>query len=160
MIGKLSTLSLPPETMVVDRSVPSPPPGPLPLHSTTTSAPFSAPISASAPVSDLCLNLHFCLASTSDSASTSTTISHELSLSLSAGTGLIANPAKGVRADQLCAYTPNHKRFFNHTKQYIHLFLATQDAFPTIEVSENFIVNAVWFVNTDMGVDVKISTDI
>ncbi|KAF8505024.1 hypothetical protein BU17DRAFT_71544 [Hysterangium stoloniferum] len=130
--------------------------------STTTSAPFSAPISASAPVSASisALTSTSALASTSDSASTSTTISHESSLSLSAGTGLIANPAEGVRADQLRAYTPNHKRFFNHTKRYIHLFLATQDAFPTIEVSENFIVNAVRFANTDMGVDVKISTDI
>ncbi|KAF8525771.1 hypothetical protein BU17DRAFT_62344 [Hysterangium stoloniferum] len=130
--------------------------------STTTSAPFSAPISASAPVSASisALTSISALASTSDSADTYTTISHESSLSLSAGTSLIANPAEGVRADQLRAYTPNHKRFFNHTKQYIHLFLATQDAFPTIEVSENFIVNAVQFANTDMGVDVKISTDI
>ncbi|KAF8509931.1 hypothetical protein BU17DRAFT_98557 [Hysterangium stoloniferum] len=134
--------------------------------SSTTSAPFSAPISASAPVSApiSASTSTSALASTSGSASTSTTISHESSLSLSAGTGLIANPAKGVRADQLCAYTPNPpqttKGFSNHTKQYIHLFLATQDAFLTIEVLENFIVNAVWFANTDMGVGVKISTDI
>ncbi|KAF8511574.1 hypothetical protein BU17DRAFT_69619 [Hysterangium stoloniferum] len=98
--------------------------------STTTSAPFSAAISASAPVSASisASTSTSALASTSDSASTSTTISHESSLSLSAGTGLIANPA--------------------------------EDAFPTIEVLENFIVNAVRFANIDMGVDVKISTDI
>ncbi|KAF8513265.1 hypothetical protein BU17DRAFT_68880 [Hysterangium stoloniferum] len=38
LIGKLSTLSLPPETTAVDRSVPSPPPGPLPLHTSLIEA--------------------------------------------------------------------------------------------------------------------------
>ncbi|KAF8578502.1 hypothetical protein K439DRAFT_1621298 [Ramaria rubella] len=69
------------------------------------------------------------------------------------GSGLIKG-AEGNPA-QAQSYTPGHRSMLALAKRYMHLFIATQDAFPDLATMRNFVVNAIQLTSKDMEITVE-----
>ena len=60
-------------------------------------------------------------------------------------------PGFESKQDQLRAYKPDRQKVINQAKKYIHLYLATLDAFPAPDTAKQFIQNALDTANEDLS---------